>query len=158
MAAAVIGALASQFGSMALKKGAEYGAQAVGNYVGAKTGQAVGEMGENASNQQRQDARSMNVDGDAYANRSNAQTERGNVAENNRQQQNAILGNQLNRSAERSQLTNQMTLNDQAIASNQAVDLANAYQNAQARQVESGRNLMNMIGGTRAAVGSANYR
>jgi hypothetical protein len=126
--------LAVSAGKYVMGKGAQALGDTIGQFASGKMGESVGSYNEGASDELRTKAAKYNVNPETYAKIAAEIQESGSEKQFGRDMRMGTFANQMNMSNKRADTTNQMALNDQSIAANQASELANAYGNAARNQ------------------------
>lgn len=142
MASAALGA--------AVRYGMPMAIDAAKGFFAGKQAENIGGHNESQSAQDRLKARMMNEDPNAVGQRGAESTEQSKNAAQGRTRADTIFSNQLDASNKRADLQNQMTLNDQVIATNRGTQLANNYLDASNAQANTSANLAAAILGRQA--------
>lgn len=147
MASAILAPIAGaalRYGAgQAVSQGAKALGDTIGTFAGGKMGESVGGYNEKASDELRERARKLNVDPDAYARVAADIQDSSASRQQGRDMKMGAFANQMNRATDRANVTNQMALNDQSIAANQAQQLASAYGDAARNQAQASAAMAN---------------
>lgn len=139
----MMGALGTMAGKYAMGAGAKALGDTIGQFAGGKTAETIGGYNENSSVNLRDKAAKYNVSPEAYAKITADFSNEASERQQGRDMKMGAFANQLNQSNQRAGTVNQMALNDQSIAANQASQLATAYGDAASRQAQASAAMAN---------------